>query len=115
MVHIGMLCGFAELVRSLHVYRLKDGKEKEVEREFVFSVDGPYVEMKAGPILRLRRFQVLELFEGQVIGLWRCIFAFHVNNPHLSHSSFLLSVSRYIPFPILFILLFISPILPPKL
>uniref|UniRef100_A0A6N2M0V0 Uncharacterized protein n=1 Tax=Salix viminalis TaxID=40686 RepID=A0A6N2M0V0_SALVM len=84
-----------ELVRSLHVYRLKDGKEKEVEREFVFSVDGPYVEMKAGPMLRLRRFQVLELFEGQVIGLWRCIFAFHVNNPpHLSHSSFLLSVSR---------------------
>ncbi|KAJ6996924.1 protein RKD5 [Populus alba] len=84
-----------ELVRSLHVYRLKDGKEKEVEREFVFSVDGPYVEMKAGPILRLRRFQVLELFEGLVIGLWRCIFAFHVNNPpHLSHSSFLLSVSR---------------------
>ncbi|KAJ6774765.1 PROTEIN RKD5 [Salix purpurea] len=84
-----------ELVRSLHVYRFKDGKEKEVEREFVFSVDGPYVEMKAGPMLRLRRFQVLELFEGQVIGLWRCIFAFHVNNPpHLSHSSFLLSVSR---------------------
>ncbi|KAB5556698.1 hypothetical protein DKX38_007607 [Salix brachista] len=84
-----------ELVRSLHVYRLKDGKEKEVEREFVFSVDGPYVEMKAGPMLRLRRFQVLELFEGQVIGLWRCIFAFHVNNPsHLSHSSFLLSISR---------------------
>ncbi|KAJ6413355.1 hypothetical protein OIU84_006199 [Salix udensis] len=30
-----------ELVRSLHVYRLKDGKEKEVEREFVFSVNGP--------------------------------------------------------------------------
>ncbi|CAK7355551.1 unnamed protein product [Dovyalis caffra] len=84
-----------ELIRSLHVYRLKDGKEKEVEREFVFSVDGPYVEMKADPILRLRRFPVLELFEGQVIGLWHCIFAFHANNPpHLSDSPFLLSVSR---------------------
>lgn len=94
--------GYADLIRSLHVYKLKDGKEKEVEREFLFSVAGPYVEMKANPILRSRRFQVLELFEGKVIGLWHCIFAFHANHPpHLGRCPFLLTISRYPAFLLL--------------
>ncbi|XP_031269342.1 protein RKD5 isoform X1 [Pistacia vera] len=69
-----------ELIRSLHVYRLKDGKEKQVEREFLFKKRGSYVEMAATPLLRLRGFQVSELFEGRVIGLWLCLFAFHADS-----------------------------------
>ncbi|OAY57657.1 protein RKD5 isoform X1 [Manihot esculenta] len=84
-----------EFIRSLHVYRLKDGTDKEVEREFLFSDDGPYVEMVANPLLRLDRFRVLELFEGQVIGVWHCIFAFNAHHsPHLSRIPSLLSISR---------------------
>ncbi|KAJ0040723.1 hypothetical protein Pint_28706 [Pistacia integerrima] len=69
-----------ELIRSLHVYRLKDGKEKQVEREFLFKKRGSYVEMAATPLLRLRGFQVSELFEGRVIGLWLCLFTFHADS-----------------------------------
>lgn len=77
------------------MYRLKDGTDKEVEREFLFSDDGPYVEMVANPLLRLDRFRVLELFEGQVIGVWHCIFAFNAHHsPHLSRIPSLLSISR---------------------
>ncbi|KAJ9146867.1 hypothetical protein P3X46_029085 [Hevea brasiliensis] len=84
-----------EFIRSLHVYQLKDGKDREVEREFLFSVDGPYVEMATKSLLRLGRFRGMELFEGQVIGLWRCIFAFHAHHSsHLSHIPSLLSISR---------------------
>lgn len=63
-------------MRSLHVYGLNDGKEKQVEREFLFKERGSYVEMQATPILKLRGFQVSELFQGRAIGLWLCIFAF---------------------------------------
>ncbi|KDP43764.1 hypothetical protein JCGZ_22391 [Jatropha curcas] len=84
-----------ELIRCLHVYRLEDGKEKEVQREFLFSVDNPYIEIAANPLLMLGRFKVMELFEGQVIGLWQCMFAFHADHPpHLSHIPSLLSISR---------------------
>ncbi|XP_048230510.1 protein RKD5 isoform X2 [Ricinus communis] len=85
----------SELIRSLHVYRLEDEKEKEVEREFLFALDSPYVEMAANPLLRMVKFRVMELLEGQVIGLWLCIFAFHVDHPpHLIHIPSLLSMSR---------------------
>ncbi|XP_044470797.1 protein RKD5 isoform X2 [Mangifera indica] len=69
-----------ELIRSLHVYRLENGKERQVEREFLFRKKGSYVEMAATPLLRLRGFQVSELFEGRVIGLWFCLFAFHADS-----------------------------------
>ena len=85
---------FAKLIRTLHVYQFKDENVKEVEREFLFALDGPYVEMAAKPLLRMLRFGVMELFEGQVIGLWLCIFAFHADHPpHLSHIPSLLSIS----------------------
>ncbi|GLT82531.1 hypothetical protein SLE2022_008950 [Rubroshorea leprosula] len=70
-----------ELIRSLHVYRLADGKENEVEREFVFKRNGPYAEMAANPLLKLQKFRVSELSEGKVTGLWLCIFAFHADGP----------------------------------
>ncbi|PON50014.1 RWP-RK domain containing protein [Parasponia andersonii] len=70
-----------ELIRSLHVYRLINGMEKEVEREFVFSVNGAYVEMEADPLLRLQKFEISEVFEGFVNGLWLCIFAFYAHHP----------------------------------
>ncbi|WCJ32816.1 RWP-RK domain-containing protein [Euphorbia peplus] len=64
-----------ELIRSLHVYGLKNaGKRKEVEREFLFSVDDSYSEIPATPVLKIEK---IEVFEGQMFGLWRCIFAFH--------------------------------------
>ncbi|GAV83047.1 RWP-RK domain-containing protein [Cephalotus follicularis] len=81
-----------ELIRSLHVYRLEDGKESEEEKEFVFKRDGSYVEMVATPLLRLQTCRVLELFQGQVFGLWVCILAFHLG--HLVHIPPILSISR---------------------
>ncbi|GLU19672.1 hypothetical protein SLE2022_359080 [Rubroshorea leprosula] len=84
-----------ELIKSLHVYRLEDGKEKEDEREFVFRRDGPYVEMAANPLLRSQKFRVSELFHGRVTGLWLCIFAFHADRlPHLFPIPPVLSITR---------------------
>ncbi|GMY11095.1 protein RKD5 [Fagus crenata] len=85
-----------ELIRSLHVYQMEDGKQNEVEREFLFSVDGSYVEMEANPALRLLKFRVSEVvFEGLVNGLWICIFAFHSDRlPHSTCIPSLLSISR---------------------
>ncbi|KAL5557402.1 hypothetical protein UlMin_039638 [Ulmus minor] len=84
-----------ELIRSVHLLRLEEGKEDEVEREFVFSENGAYVEMVAEPLLRLQKnFRVSEVFEGHVNGLWVCIFAFHTHNPpHISSIPSELSVS----------------------
>ncbi|OMO99267.1 Plant regulator RWP-RK [Corchorus olitorius] len=57
-----------ELIRTLHVYRLDNEEEHEVEREFVFRKDAPYVEMAATPLLRLQGFRPQDLFEGRVLG-----------------------------------------------
>ncbi|XP_050226369.1 protein RKD5 isoform X2 [Mercurialis annua] len=84
-----------ELIRSLHVYKLKDEKEKEVEREFLFSLDSPYVEMAANPLFRMVKIGVMQVVEGQLMGLWSCIFAFHAHHsPHFTHIPSLLSISR---------------------
>jgi hypothetical protein len=40
------------------VYRLEDGKENEVEREFLFSPSGSYTEMEANPALISPKFRV---------------------------------------------------------
>jgi hypothetical protein len=86
------------LMRSVHVYRECDGGEKEVEREFVFSENGSYVEMKATPILRLlKSFVSEEIFEGYKNGVWLCVFAFHACNvPQFSHIPTFLLVTRYV-------------------
>lgn len=82
------------------MYRLMNGKESEVEREreFVFSANGPYVEMAVDPLLRLLKFNnptASEVFEGFVNGLWICIFAFHAHPHHLSSNiPSMLSLSR---------------------
>ncbi|XP_059439373.1 protein RKD5-like isoform X1 [Corylus avellana] len=84
-----------ELIRSLHVYRSEDGKENEVEREFLFSPSGSYTEMEANPALISLKFRVSEVFEGLVKGFWVCIFAFHADRPPLSSCiPSLLSISR---------------------
>jgi hypothetical protein len=80
------------------VYRLEDGKENEVEREFLFSASGSYTEMEADPALISLKFRVSEVFEGLVNGFWLCIFAFHADRPPLcSCIPSLLSISRYPP------------------
>lgn len=92
----GIFVHIAELIRSVHVYRLKDGKESEVEREFVFSRGGSYGEMPATPVLRLQKFRVSEVSEGYQNGVWFCVFAFHADhNPQFSRIPSLLSVTRY--------------------
>ncbi|KAF6137653.1 hypothetical protein GIB67_020369, partial [Kingdonia uniflora] len=73
-----------ELIRSIHVYRFEDGKEKGLEREFMFSLTGSYVEMSAQPVLKLSRVRLSELLEGQLIGIWLCILAFETDQPTLS-------------------------------
>ncbi|KAK8673356.1 hypothetical protein V6N13_111698 [Hibiscus sabdariffa] len=84
-----------ELIRSLHVYRLENGEENEVEREFLLRKDGPYVETAAAPLLLLQGFPPQELFEGRVIGLWLCSFAFHAHRlPRFFLIPSLLSISR---------------------
>ncbi|KAK4262002.1 hypothetical protein QN277_027619 [Acacia crassicarpa] len=84
-----------ELIRSVHVYRLRDGRESEVEREFVFSRSGSYGEMRATPILRLQKFRVPEVPEGYQNGVWLCVFAFHADHkPQCSRVPRLLSVTR---------------------
>ncbi|XP_062102765.1 protein RKD5 [Humulus lupulus] len=75
-----------ELIRSLHAYRWSDGKESEVEREFVFSTNGTYNEMEANPLLLgLTDCRVSDVSKGLVNGLWVCIFAFHNHHPHFPH------------------------------
>ncbi|KAM5546968.1 protein RKD5 [Rosa sericea] len=84
-----------ELIRSLHVYGLEDGKENEVEREFLFSENGSYVEFRAYPVLRLMKFRVSQVLEGYVNGCWVCILAFHANrSPNFTCIPSILSVSR---------------------
>jgi hypothetical protein len=95
-------------MRSVHVYRSEcdgEGEEREVEREFLFSENGSYVEMQATPILRLlKSFVSQEIFEGYTNGVWLCIFAFHAyNTPPFSHIPTLLLVTRYV-----YVLKFIS-------
>ena len=80
------------------MYQVRDGKVREVEREFVFSESGSYGEMRATPILRLqKKFCVSEVSEGYQNGVWLCIFAFHKDHkPQFSSIPSLLLVSRYI-------------------
>ncbi|XP_057723487.1 protein RKD5-like [Arachis stenosperma] len=85
-----------ELIRSVHVYQIKDGKVREVEREFVFSESGSYGEMRSTPILRLqKKLCVAEVSEGYQNGVWLCIFSFHRNHkPQFSSIPNLLLLSR---------------------
>ncbi|XP_035538657.1 protein RKD5-like isoform X2 [Juglans regia] len=84
-----------ELIRSMHVYQLENGKENEVERGFLFSVSGSYMEIEANPALFLLKFRPSEVFEGLMNGFWLCIFAYHADHsPHLTCIPSLLSISR---------------------
>ncbi|KAF5453818.1 hypothetical protein F2P56_023537 [Juglans regia] len=86
----------SELIRSMHVYQLENGKENEVERGFLFSVSGSYMEIEANPALFLLKFRPSEVFEGLMNGFWLCIFAYHADHsPHLTCIPSLLSISRY--------------------
>ncbi|KAL6224393.1 hypothetical protein ACLB2K_003248 [Fragaria x ananassa] len=84
-----------ELIRSLHVYGLEDGKENEVEREFLFSDNSSYVELRAYPVLKLMKLNVPQVLKGYVNGCWVCILAFHANrSPNFTCIPCILSVSR---------------------
>ncbi|KAH7519827.1 hypothetical protein FEM48_Zijuj08G0078500 [Ziziphus jujuba var. spinosa] len=85
-----------ELIRSLHKYRLDNGKGTEIERLFVFSKNGPYMEMAAVPLLKKSlKFRISEVYEGFVHGLWVCIFAFHAGHrPSTTCFPSILSISR---------------------
>ncbi|XP_077246329.1 protein RKD5-like isoform X3 [Tasmannia lanceolata] len=82
-----------ELIRSIHVYRLEDGKEKIVEREFMFSPSS-YVEMVAHPLIKFPKYR--ELFEGKMIGLWLCMLAFDIEVSTISAPiPSILTISRF--------------------
>lgn len=66
----------AELIRSVHVYRLEEGGEEEVEREYVFNKDSDYEEICYGRVFTLEEFSVSGQFEGLVNGVWLCIYVF---------------------------------------
>ncbi|BAT99879.1 hypothetical protein LR48_Vigan06g059400 [Vigna angularis] len=84
-----------ELMRSLHVYRQGDEEERAVEREFLFSECGSYVEMQATPILKFVKSHVSQVFQGYKNGVWLCIFAFHDDHtPRFCRIPPLLLVSR---------------------
>ncbi|XP_047169219.1 protein RKD5 isoform X2 [Vigna umbellata] len=84
-----------ELMRSLHVYRQGDEEERAVEREFLFSECGSYVEMQATPILKFVKSHVSQVFQGYKNGVWLCIFAFHADHtPRFCRIPPLLLVSR---------------------
>lgn len=86
-----------ELMRSVHVYRRGGGEKREVEREFVFSESGSYVEMQATPIPGLVKSRVSEVCEGHRNGVWLCVFAFHADHtPQFCRIPRLLLVTRYI-------------------
>ena len=78
------------------MYGLEDEKENEVEREFLFSDSGSYVELRAYPVLKLMKLNVPQVLEGYVNGCWVCILAFHANRcPNFTCIPCKLSVSRY--------------------
>ncbi|KAK7253022.1 hypothetical protein RIF29_37402 [Crotalaria pallida] len=81
-----------ELMRSVHAY----DNGMKFEREFVFSENSSYVEMKATPILTsLKNFRVPEISEGFQNGVWLCIFAFHSDRqPQFSNIPSVLLVTR---------------------
>lgn len=59
-----------------------DEKEEEVllEREFLFGENGPYVETRADPLfVSMEDFSARDVFDGQEIDSWVCIFAFHLH------------------------------------
>ncbi|XAR58048.1 hypothetical protein NMG60_11026398 [Bertholletia excelsa] len=70
---------YPELIRTVHVYKLEEGKEKEVEREYVFRTGSSYEEIESYKVLTLEKFQPSEQFEGLVNGVWFCIFVFNAN------------------------------------
>ncbi|KAM2685828.1 hypothetical protein FF1_008514 [Malus domestica] len=70
-----------ELIRSLHVHGLDEGKRNKVVREFVFIENGLYVELTTEPLMRLMKFPASQVLQGHVNGCWVCIFAFHKNSP----------------------------------
>lgn len=79
------------------MYRQGDEEERAVEREFVFSECGSYVEMQATPILKFVKSHVSRVFQGYKNGVWLCIFAYHADHtPRFYRIPPLLLVSRYI-------------------
>ena len=98
-----------ELMRSVHVYRRGGGEKREVEREFVFSESGSYVEMQATPIPGLVKSRVSEVCEGHRNGVWLCVFAFHADHtPQFCRIPPVLLVTRYICL-VLYVVFDISP------
>ncbi|KAK1433556.1 hypothetical protein QVD17_10467 [Tagetes erecta] len=68
-----------ELIRTVHMYRLENGEEMEVEREFVFHKEMDYEEISLCKVFTLQKFEVCSYFEGLVNGVWLCIFVFDVD------------------------------------
>ncbi|MED6133781.1 hypothetical protein PIB30_031444 [Stylosanthes scabra] len=89
-----------ELFRSVHVYcrKLLDGDEREeavVEREFVLSQSGSYMEMNCTPILTSLNLCVADVCEGYKNGVWLCVFAFHAHHtPQFKHIPSILLLTR---------------------
>ncbi|KAK2966847.1 hypothetical protein RJ640_027806, partial [Escallonia rubra] len=68
---------YPALIRTVHVYRLEEGVEEEVvEREYVFHKEGDYEEIGFCKVLTLQSFCHSAQSEGQVNGVWVCIYVF---------------------------------------
>lgn len=67
---------YPELIRAVHVYKLEDGVEKEVEREYLFHSDRDYEEIGTYKVLTLEQFRASAQFKGVVNGVWVCIYVF---------------------------------------
>ncbi|CAL5326562.1 unnamed protein product [Camellia sinensis] len=88
---------YPELIRTVHVYQLENGVEKEAEREYVFHSDSPYEEIGSYKVLTLEKFRPSAQFEGRVNGVWLCIYVFDADRhcpPILDGIPTILSISR---------------------
>ncbi|KAL6993362.1 hypothetical protein U1Q18_011479 [Sarracenia purpurea var. burkii] len=88
---------YPELMRTVHVYQLEDGVEKEVEREYLFHSDGDYEEIESYKVLTLEKFRPSSHFEGRVNGVWLCFYVFEADRtcpPNLANIPTILSIFR---------------------
>ncbi|PSS36589.1 hypothetical protein CEY00_Acc01107 [Actinidia chinensis var. chinensis] len=88
---------YPELIRTVHVYKLEDEGEKEVEREYLFRSNGDYEEIGTYKVLTLEKFCPSAQFEGRVNGVWLCIYLFDADRhcpPNLEDIPTILSILR---------------------
>lgn len=89
----------AELIRTVHAYRLEGGAEQVTEREYLFREHIDYEELRSPGIIFTRHgFDVSAHSEGMVNGVWDCIYVFDgglAERPNMENIPQDLSIFRY--------------------